>query len=57
MGHSGVMDANRPQAVDAALSRLAELDAVSLPEQAAVYEQIYTDLRGALESTAAREVG
>jgi hypothetical protein len=57
IGDSGSMDASLPEAVDVALSRLAELEAVSLPEQAAVYELIYTDLRGALESSAAREVG
>jgi hypothetical protein len=36
--------------IAAALSRLPDLDTVPLPEHAAVYEQVYADLRGALDA-------
>jgi hypothetical protein len=49
------MDASPPDAVDAALSRLADLDAVPLPEHARVYEQVYADLRAALDSRSVAE--
>ena len=44
------MDGSPPDVIAAALSRLADLDTLPLPEHAAVYEQVYADLRGALDS-------
>lgn len=50
IGHSGTMNGSPPDAVVAAMSRLADLDTVPLCEHAAVYEQVYADLRSALDS-------
>lgn len=44
------MNGSPPDAVVAAMSRLADLDTVPLCEHAAVYEQVYADLRSALDS-------
>lgn len=50
IGHSGAMDRSPPDGIEAALSRLADLDTAPLPEHAAVYEQVHADLRSALDS-------